>query len=282
MTTVSGWLLCGLVIAAGDVRLESVQVTLSEQVDVAAPVAGLVAELCVHEGEFVDQGELLGRIEDTEVQLQKRRAEVELANATKLAGNDISVRFAEKAREVADAELQRAKDSLTRYPKSISQTEIDRLRLESEKAALAVEQATFEFEAAQFAKQLRETDLELAVYNVQRRQLRAPLAGIVVEVNRRPGEWVDSSEDVFRILRIDRLRVEGFLDSKDVQGELVGRPVKLVTRLPGKNEDETFQGTMIFVSPEINPVNGQIRVWAEIENPDLQLRPGLRGTLLVP
>ena len=46
---------------------------------------------------------------------------------------------------------------------------------------------------------------------VKRRKIFAELSGIVVEVNRHPGEWVEPSETVFRLLRMDRLRAEGFL-----------------------------------------------------------------------
>jgi len=32
---------------------------------------------------------------------------------------------------------------------------------------------------------------------------------------------------------------------------------------------------------EINPVNQQVRVWAEVENRQMLLRPGLRGNLTI-
>ena len=37
----------------------------------------------------------------------------------------------------------------------------------------------------------------------------------------------------------------------------------------------------MFVSPEVNPVNGQIRVWAELENQDLLLRPGVAAEMTI-
>jgi hypothetical protein len=37
----------------------------------------------------------------------------------------------------------------------------------------------------------------------------------------------------------------------------------------------------VFVSPEVNPVNGQVRVWAEVENRGLLLRPGLQAALTI-
>jgi macrolide-specific efflux system membrane fusion protein len=169
---------------------------------------------------------------------------------------------------------------LERYPKSISETEVDRLRLAAQKAALAVEQAEFELQAAQDACRLRQAELELATHHVERRKIIAPLSGMVVEVNRRRGEWVEPSETVFRVLRLDRLRAEGFLHADQLREALIGRPVVLRTSFPG-NQQAEFPGTLVFVSPEMSPVNGQTRMWAEIENPKLLLRPGMRGSLLI-
>jgi macrolide-specific efflux system membrane fusion protein len=83
-----------------------------------------------------------------------------------------------------------------------------------------------------------------------------------------------------RVLRVDRLRVEGFVPVKQLPGELEGRRVTLTVDLPGK-PGAIFDGSVVFVSPEVNPVNGQVRVWAEVENPKLLLRPGIRGSLAI-
>ena len=37
----------------------------------------------------------------------------------------------------------------------------------------------------------------------------------------------------------------------------------------------------LFGSCAVNPVTGQLSFWAEIENPDLQLRPGVRASLTI-
>ena len=265
---------------ADGIIVESVVITLIEQVEVPAQESGVLATISAREGQRVVKGQTIGQISDTQAQLALKRAEVELENARTQAGSRISVRYAEKSREVADAELQRATDSLERYPRSISATEIDRLRLTAEKAALAVDQANFEFELAQFAARLREAEQELAVENVKRRQITSPLDGVVVEVTRREGEWIEASKTVFRIVRMDRLRAEGFLHADQVSEDLVGRDIVLKTVLSGGKPLE-FTGKLVFVSPEISPVNGQLRIWAEIENPDLQLRPGLRGSMRI-
>jgi macrolide-specific efflux system membrane fusion protein len=265
---------------ADRITLDSVLVTLVQQVEVPAQEEGVIAKVAAREGQLVAEGDLLAQIDDTEAQLAKSRAAIELETARKKAENRIQIRYAEKAWEVACAELKRATDALARHPKSVSDTELDALRLESERAALAIEQAKFDFEVAQYDWRLCQQQCDVAVHKVERRRITAPIAGVVVAVNRHGGEWVERSEPVFRILRMDRLRAEGFLNSQDVPEDVVGRPVVLRAALPG-NSAAQFSGTVVFVSPEVNPVNGQVRVWAEVENPDLSLHPGLRGSMTI-
>jgi multidrug efflux pump subunit AcrA (membrane-fusion protein) len=40
-----------------------------------------------------------------------------------------------------------------------------------------------------------------------------------------------------------------------------------------------FPGKIVFLDPEIDPVNAQVRIWAEVENTGLQLRPGMRASM---
>ena len=54
-----------------------------------------------------------------------------------------------------------------------------------------------------------------------RRRILAPIGGMVVDVFRRQGEWVDPGVAVLRILRIDKLRVEAFLSAREVNRDLL-------------------------------------------------------------
>jgi hypothetical protein len=38
---------------------------------------------------------------------------------------------------------------------------------------------------------------------------------------------------------------------------------------------------VVFVSPEVEPVTGQFRIWSEVRNRDGLLSPGLSGTLTI-
>jgi multidrug efflux pump subunit AcrA (membrane-fusion protein) len=103
---------------------------------------------------------------------------------------------------------------------------------------------------------------------------------VIVSVAKHRGEWVKPGDTVARILRLDRLKAEGFLKVEHLTRDLNGCPVKLVVDLPGAPGRE-FAGKVTFLHPEIDPVNAQIRVWAEILNEDLRLRPGMRAKMIL-
>ena len=111
-------------------------------------------------------------------------------------------------------------------------------------------------------------------------ELLSPVNGVVVEILKHPGEWVEPGEKVLRIVSIDRLRAEGLVHVSKLPANLVGAPVTISVELPDKGAT-TFKGKVVFVSPEISPVNGQARVWAEIDNSSGLLRPGLRPQMKI-
>jgi macrolide-specific efflux system membrane fusion protein len=260
--------------------VKSALVSVIEEAEIPAKVEGVLAVVGAREGQMVEAGANLARIEDAEVRLTYERARIEYEIARKQAQNDLKVKIAKKAAEVAHVELKRAVESVEKYKKSVSQTEIDRLRLAAERADLEIDQAVHDQETALLASRLKETEMELAQQAVERRVIASPISGMIVQVNVHQGEWVQAGKTVSRVLRVDRLRVEGFVLAKELTGDLVGRRVTLAVDLPGRPGAE-FEGAMVFVSPEVNPVNSQVRVWAEVENKKLLLRPGLRGNLTI-
>ena len=260
--------------------LESALVTVIEEVEIPAKVEGVLAAVEAREGRMVESGAVLARIEDAEARLAHELARIEFEIARKQAKNDLKVRVARKAAEFAKTELKRAQDAFVKVKASVSETEIDRLRLAAEKADLEIDQAVHEQESALLTSQLKETEMQLTQQAVERRQILSPISGMVVQVNSQTGEWVPAGKTVARVLRVDRLRVEGFIHAKYLTGDLVGRKVTLAVDLSGMAGTD-FEGAVVFVSPEADPVNKTVRVWAEVENKKLMLRPGLSGNLTI-
>ncbi len=264
-----------------EIRIESALLTLIEHADLPASESGPLVQREIVEGATVDSDAVLGKIDDHEATLVLERAKTELRIAEAIVENDIKVRFARKSQEVALAELKRSQESIEKFPKSVSQTELDRLRLLADKATLEIEQAQVDHEQAKLSKLLKQSDVERAELLLQRRKIKAPFPGMVVSWKKQRGEWVEAGTPVVRIIRLNRLRAEAFVSSRIPVGDLLDRPVQLIVDLPGKPKSR-FEGKLVFVDPEIDPVNNQMRIYAEIDNTKLQLRPGQSAMMVIP
>jgi RND family efflux transporter MFP subunit len=274
------WTTLAIAASAQEISVDSILLTVAHQADVAAREAGTLAEVKAREGQIVTAGDTLARLDDEEAVLARDRCEIELERVRKLANNTIKIRLAKKELEIAQADLKRATDAADRFNNSVTQAELDRLKLDVDRAQLQVEQTEFELDTARLSVRGQENELSLATAKLRRRQLIAPISGIVVSVQRRLGESVEPGQVVARMIGMDTLRAEGFLNVELVTANLVGRKVDLTVRLPGA-EGQLFPGGIVYVNPEVDPVNGQIRIWAEIENSDHRLRPGLVGSMKI-
>jgi RND family efflux transporter MFP subunit len=267
--------LCGQTIEA-----DSVLIRLIDQVDVPARAIGALAEIHTSEGKVVLKGQLLAQIDDTEARLDQQRAEMEVAIARQQATDDVAIRSAKKSSDYARAHYERLRRAEQSQPRSVSESELEKARLDAEQAVLEMERAQSEHELANLKEKLSASDSEVAKRNVEVRKIMAPLDGVVVSVLNQPGEWVKPGDKIFRIVRTNRLRAEGFVAAADVREDLRGATVTLWPEL-AESASETFSGKIVFVSPEIDPVNGQVRVWAEVENPAGRLRPGIRAKMTI-
>jgi macrolide-specific efflux system membrane fusion protein len=266
--------------AAEPLVVESALLRLTQQVEVPARAQGVISAIHVSEGDSVEQGTLLAQMDDVEAQLMQGRAGIELQLSKEKVTNDVAIRSAQRALVFNQAEFKRVERAGRDTPGSITISELEEVKFRAEQAELDLEKAQQERRQNQLSADLKAKELELSQYNIDVRKILAPINGVVVEVLRQPGEWVEPGEKVLRIVRMDRLRAEGMVHSRDLPPDLRGAPVSITMDLPGKGET-TFAGKVVFVSPEISPVNGQVRVWAEVENKGGLLKPGLRPRMTI-
>lgn len=266
--------------ASLSLQVESVVLRLLEEAEVPAQEAGVVTELAVREGQRVKKGDLLAQIDDQVARLAADAAQAEYDIARAKAANDVRLRFSKKALEVAQAELRRSTESIERFAKSVSQSQLDVERLTVEKNQLEAEQAHHEHQVALLELKAQAHELTAARALVERRKIVAPFDGVVVQTYVRRGEWVEPGQQSVRIVNVDRLRAEGFLPAAKVTPDLPGKPVTL-SLIEAATATAAAAGTIVFVSPEVDPITGQVRVWAEIDNRDGRLRPGQPAAVTV-
>jgi len=258
-----------------------VLVNVLEQAELSPREPGVLMAIDACEGRQVTEGDTLAQIDDTEERFRMATAKLQMEIAAKEAASEVALLDAQKSMAFAQAMYQRAREAVAEFAGSIPQTELERLRLDAERSELAVRQAKHDQEVAELERDLKRAEYEFATQQIERRKIVAPYDGMVVEVKGRRGEYVQPGDKIIRMIRLDHLRVEGFLNARAARRELKGRPVRLTVDVPGRSTMQ-YKGRLVFVSPEVDPVNDQVRLLADIENsPELTLRPGLRGTMTI-
>jgi RND family efflux transporter MFP subunit len=266
--------------AVDEVRVESAGLALIDEATISAPQSGRLADVPVREGTRIASGDQLARLDCEEQEVELRRLKTEALAAKQLAADDTAVRIAQKELELAELEWQRAVDLNRNFPNTVSVAQLERLKLTRDREQLEVEQADRELKMAELKAEVAQRLVEVAEVKLRERTLTAPLDGMVVEVHRQPGEWVQAGEPLVRVLRVDRLQAEGYVPAKDLAVSLEGQKATMLVPLPAGG-DTRYEGTVTFVSPEANPVNGVVKVLVEIKNHDGRLRAGYLGTLLI-
>jgi len=117
---------------------------------------------------------VLGQIDATQVEIDKRAAGFQLAVAQEKASNTINYRFAQKAAEVAKAEYDVNVTLNRQSPRTVPDVEINRLNLVWQKAVLQIEQSQEDQKIFGLEAKVRQAELEAAEAQVARRQIRSP------------------------------------------------------------------------------------------------------------
>ena len=222
----------------------------------------------------VTQGQSLGKVQDEALRLELARLKTTIEVAKKKHASDIDKRLAVKSQAVAENEYQRAIAANARVRDTYPLNEIDRLKLIADRAKLEVERTNYLTEMAALDIVQAEHEYRKSYEVYSRHQITAPVAGVITSVEKKVGEWVEPGMDMLRIVRLDRLRIEGFINAEQTVSNLVGREAHVSVVIGGSTLETS--GKVVFVSPDVNSINSLVRVYLEIDNSKNQLRPGLQ------
>jgi HlyD family secretion protein len=234
-----------------------------EEVKVAGEIAGRVAEVLVREGQRVDAGAPLVRLEDgvAKAAAAVAEAELEAAKARRdkvLKGNRAEdVRAAIAAAREADSRAALAKTVLERTKRLVegsaaTEDELERARREAEATSFAASAADARKSAvvngsraediaeAEAAVRVAEARAAETRARLDERTIRAPIAGEVLQVKIRPGEHYQPGEVAPLVLGdTRRLTVRVDVDERDFARVEVGAEVKVMAKAFG---DRVFVG----------------------------------------
>lgn len=262
---------------------------------IKAEVAGRISELRVAEGARVKAGDVLARLESSELEARVVLARSILEAARmRLESARISLPL-EKARTTAAvAEAQaRYDDAKQRYEKKqklYAARLIPQGEMESASAELATAQAVLETALAnQDQVALQQRQIEIAAADVKQQEaalrvaqvtldhslIRAPIAGTVVELPIKAGELMQPGSVAARITRLDALYVKAQIDEVDLSRLQVGQAAEIQF---DTQPNIKYAATLFEISPAVSVEklkSRNVTVKLRLAEPPPFLRPGM-------
>jgi multidrug efflux system membrane fusion protein len=231
-----------------------------ELVQITAEVEGAVKDVRFHEGDRVDRGTVLLRIDPERYGLELRRAEANYQRAV-----------ADARRAVSDLSRreQLAEEQL------VAAEELNRARQEAERLEAD----------AQAAKAAR----DIAAQNVARSSVRPPQPGIINTRTIETGKFVKTGDVLATLVDVSRLRLRFKVSEAESLRAREAQTVRFQISSFGPRE---FLATLYHVGDLAHPTTRQVEVLAWVKNPG-ELKPGFfaevtlasetrRGALVVP
>lgn len=282
-----------------------------ETSNVAPKVAGKVANVNVNIGDFVSQGSVIAKIDDSDARRQLasaqasvkqaiaavRQAEARLGlgpNSSFNASAIPEVRSANANYEQALAELRQAEANEKRYRDLVQSGDTAMITYEQYRTArdtararanAAKEQLDAQINnakqnnqaiaSAQASVEAAQTQVETAKQELADTVVRAPFSGFVTNRQVAPGEYVSSANTIATIIRSNPIKIQMQVAEADVPSVLIGRGVSVQV---DAYRDRRFAGTVSAINPSVDPNSRSAIVEAKVENGDNALRAGMFAT----
>jgi RND family efflux transporter MFP subunit len=236
------------------VRLEQVPVTVSA-VGTTEPYAratpgtrllGRVVQVEVSEGQRVEEGTVLGRIENRDLDAQRQQAQSALEETQAVLANaENNVRRMRNLHEERAVPKQRLDEAETQYRRA--------------QAGVA---------AAQGALQEVEANLGYSV-------IRSPLHGVVVRKFVQAGDMASPGAPLFTVEQQDPMKVVVEVGERDLPHIQVEAPVQVEVEALGQAVPSGWTGRVEAIVPSADPMSRTFQVKVLLDNPDGVISSGM-------
>jgi RND family efflux transporter MFP subunit len=257
---------------------------------ISSEVAGVVREVRVQLGTEVKAGDVLVRLEPSELKFALDRAESALRQVEAQLGIDrshdkqpppdeqiASVRQQIANRDDAHAAFERAQQLSGRGLLTKADRDTAETRVKVSEANLQA--ALDNVHSLKASLQDRRASYELAQKKLADAVIKAPVAGAVSERLVQPGEYIRENTPVASIVQVNPLKLKTAIQEKNASLIRPGQGVEFNVEA---FLNRTFKGKIAYVSPAVDQATRTFPVEALVENTDRVLKPGFfaKGVVL--
>lgn len=240
-------------------------VTARRQATVSAQITGTLAEVLIEEGEKVEAGQVLARLEDTAQQATRAQAQAQVAQSRAVVGQ-FEAQLAQAGRDLARQHELHGRKLVSKQSVEAAETQAATLR-----AQLNAQRRLVDLAEAQ----LRSAQVQLDYTTV-----RAPFAGVVIAKAAQVGEIVSplsagggfTRTGVGTIVDMDSLEIEVDVNESFINRVTPGAPAEAVL---DAYQDWTIPARVIAIIPTADRGKATVKVRIGLDRKDPRILPDM-------
>ncbi|NHN28568.1 efflux RND transporter periplasmic adaptor subunit [Paenibacillus agricola] len=271
-------------------------VVSSIQMDIVTKVSGDIQEIYKKRGDMVEKGELILKLDPTDVQLQKQKgllgvksASQQLSKAQEDLVNskvDLQNAVTKIEQSIKDAEKNYAKARndydlglLTKFQLEQADTQLNNLKLDLESAQNKLNTIQTANTLSQLETQLESSNLSIreADRTLNNLELRAPVSGVLTELPIEVGMSLSGGFKAAQVQQLDPIKVKAELTEASAQ--LVRGKQELTFYVSGSTEK--LVGKVSYLADVMSSQSKSYPLELEIANPETKLKPGTKVQILL-
>jgi HlyD family secretion protein len=276
------------------------------EVDVGFKIAGRIVNRFFEEGDWVDEGKVLAKLDDEDLRNRFETARATLMSAQARLSKLLAGSRPEEIRQ-AEAEMNQAKFDLenkeTQYRRMkllFEKRVVPKETLDNAEAAFKIAKASFQratenyllvkegprkedIEDARAQAEQARASLKLTETQLSYATLYSPISGVVLVKSGEAGEVVNPGTSIVTLADIDHVWLKAYISETDLGKVKWGQEVMVTTDLRPKRE---YRGKISFISSQAEFTPKQIqtekervtlvyRIKVDIFNKDRELKPGM-------
>jgi len=218
-------------------------------VDVTSHGPGQLVAVLVKEGERVEKGQILARMDDQDAKMRVKRIEASLISL--------------------EEEVNRANKIRERLRRAFQVGAVSRQALDDAEA---------DWTAASARQAVAQEELAAAKLELERTRIKAPFSGIVTEVVAHPGQWVAPPQPILKLVDDGRKLVRLQVDAADSARLAPGQTVVLSSEA---FPDRRWQEKVLRIAPATEANAVQVEVSLGRNAPPLRLGQPVSGEIRI-
>lgn len=243
-------LLAGLCACSSEQNYDATGTIEATEVTISAESTGKIISLSAEEGQTVQMGEILGKIDSTQYCLQRKQLRAQ-QNAILSSRPDVQKQLA-----ATDEQIIKFKTELSRVENMLKDGAASRKQLDDVQAQLRIAEgqkeallstltsntSTINSNAAALGAQI-----DLLSDNIKKCQITSPINGTIISKYSQKGEFTAVARPLFKVADLENMYVRAYFTSEQLSNISLGQEVKVIADY-GADEQKEYTGKIVWIA----------------------------------